>query len=111
MLHSLQWNPIRIGEGYYLEPDGQVAVNPSATISEDWIERALALMDVMAGDDTSENAAPDRYVDAISDLIVAKYGRRRGVACEYGVPGFDLAIERMPSRAPAQGCQLSSPMP
>jgi hypothetical protein len=34
VLHSLQWNPIRIGEGYYLEPDGQVAVNPYATISD-----------------------------------------------------------------------------
>jgi hypothetical protein len=31
----MQWNPIRIGEGYHLEPDGQVAVNPYATISED----------------------------------------------------------------------------
>ncbi|WP_405484478.1 hypothetical protein [Streptomyces sp. NBC_00009] len=72
VLHSMQWNPIRIGEGYHLEPDGRVAVNPYATISEDPIERALALMDVMASDDIPEDAATDRYIDAISDLIVAK---------------------------------------
>ncbi|MGW8687501.1 non-homologous end joining protein Ku [Streptomyces sp. NPDC055817] len=122
-------DPIRIGEGYYLEPDGQVAAKPytllrqalernskaavarfawrgrerlgllrirgnaivlhsmrwpdeirssetlappAVDVPEEEIKRALALMDAMASDDIPEDAAVDRYTDAISDLIVAK---------------------------------------
>ncbi|MFD0117935.1 Ku protein [Streptomyces sp. NPDC058320] len=124
-------DPIRIGEGYYLEPDGQVAAKPytlprqalernskaavarfawrgrerlgllrirgnaivlhsmrspdeirssetlappAIDVPEEELKRALALMDVMASDDIPEDAAVDRYTDAISDLIVAKQG-------------------------------------
>ncbi|MGW2080567.1 non-homologous end joining protein Ku [Streptomyces sp. NPDC001939] len=124
-------DPIRIGEGYYLKPDGQVAAKPytllrqalernskaavarfawrgrerlgllrirgnaivlhsmrspdeirssetlappAIDVPEEEIKRALALMDVMASDDIPEDAAVDRYTDAISDLIVAKQG-------------------------------------
>jgi DNA end-binding protein Ku len=45
---------------------------PAVEIPEDEIKRALALMDVMASDDIPENAATDRYTEAISDLITAK---------------------------------------
>ncbi|MFF2475058.1 Ku protein [Streptomyces sp. NPDC058066] len=122
-------DPIRIGQGYYLEPDGQVAnkpyillrkalernekaavakfawhgrerlgllrikgdaivlhamrwpdeirspetlAPPAIEIPEGEIKRALALMDVMASDDIPEDAATDRYTEAISDLITAK---------------------------------------
>ncbi|MFE5027727.1 hypothetical protein ACFRAO_31470 [Streptomyces sp. NPDC056656] len=65
---------------------------PAVDIPGDEIKRALALMDVMAGDDIPEDAATDRYTDAVSDLIVAKQkGKEPPHAAEATAPAGAVA--------------------
>jgi DNA end-binding protein Ku len=132
-------DPIRIGDGYYLQPDGQVAakpykllrqalerssrvaiakyawsgrerlgllrvrddvivlhamrwpdeirdpsslIPPSVEVSDEEIDRALALMDTMTRDDLDSPEFRDTYTEAVAKLIEAKREHREPVLAQ-----------------------------